>query len=221
MIDVKRDFRDRSDEIDLYFSFMEKVAERGAEVHLPDGTIVAIEPVLAKTLKANGFILLYNLVESSIRKAVEEIYVRMKKDGTKYDDVKESIRKEIILFLKSKKSTDEFVTSVNSIAEDIIEQCFSAGTLFSGNVDAKEIREVSRKYGFSTVTEYDSTRDGKELLTVKTHRNDLAHGVFSFQEVGKNFTPREMMRIKKEVASYTEQIIANIEDYINKKEFLK
>lgn len=221
MKDVKRDFQERCDEIDLYFSFMEKVAKRGSKITLSDGTVNKIESVLAKTLKANGFILLYNLVESSIKKAVEEIYVKMKQDGAKYDDVKESIKREIIIFLKNKKNTEEFIKSVNFIAEDIIEQCFSSKTLFSGNVDAKEIRETSKKYGFSTATNNRVTKGGKELLTVKTHRNDLAHGVFSFQEVGKNFTPQEMLRIKKEVTSYIKQILDNIEDYITKKEFLK
>ncbi len=221
MIDVKRDFQQRCDEIDLYFSFMEKVAKRGSKISLADGTADKIEPVLAKTLKANGFILLYNLVESSIKRAVEEIYIKMKRDGTKYDDVKESIKREIIIFLKNKKNADEFVTSVNFIAEDIIEQCFSSKILFSGNVDAKEIRETSKKYGFSTATNNRVTKGGRELLTVKTHRNDLAHGVFSFQEVGKNFTPQEMLRIKREVTSYIKQILDNIENYINNKEFLK
>lgn len=221
MKDVKRDFQERCDEIDLYFSFMEKVAKRGSKITLSDGTVNKINSELAKTLKANGFILLYNLVESSIKRAIEEIYVKMKQDETKYDDVKESIKREIIIFLKHKTNTEEFVKSVNFIAEDIIEQCFSPKNLFSGNVDAKEIRETSKKYGFSTATNNRITKGGKELLTVKTHRNDLAHGVFSFKEVGKNYPPQEMLRIKKEVTSYIKQILDNIENYINKKEFLK
>lgn len=221
MIDVKLDFQDRCNEIDLYFSFMAKAAERGSKISVSDGTTNKIEPILAKTLKANGFLLLYNLVESSIKKAIEEIYERMKRDGTKYDDVRHSIRREIIIFLKNKKNADDFVTSVNLIAEDIIEQCFSSRSLFSGNVDAGEIRKTSRKYGFSTATDNRITRGGRELRTVRTHRNDLAHGVFSFQEVGKNFTAQEMLRIKDEVTSYMKQILDNIEDYINKKKFLK
>lgn len=220
MKDVKRDFKERCDEIDLYFSFVEKAAKRGSKIALSNGAVEKVDTKLAKTLKANGFILLYNLIESSITKSIEQIYVKMKHESTKFDDIKVGIRRELINHLKTNKNTDKFVESINSIAEDIIEQCFSPDKVFSGNVDARKIREVSQKYGFSVRTNYRKTKGGLELKTVKDKRNDLAHGIFSFQEVGHNYTVQDLLRIKKEVIAYLSQILDNIENYITNKEYL-
>ncbi len=220
MIDVKLDFQERCDEITLYFSFVEKVSKRGSKISLSSGATEKVDIKLSKTLKANGFLLLYNLVESSVTKAIEQIYVKMRNEGTKFDDIKVGIKKEIIQHLKTHKNPTKFVDVVNSIAEDIIEECFSSEKLFSGNVDAKKIRDVSQEYGFSVATTYRKTKSGRELLTVKNRRNDLAHGILSFQEVGQEFTIQDMQRIKKEVVAYLSQILDNIEIYINNKDYL-
>lgn len=146
----------------------------------------------------------------------------MRRDGIEYNSIKEGIRKEIINHLKSSKTgTDTFVSSTNDIARDIIEHCFSADSLFSGNVDAKKIKEIAKKYGFSTRTDTARTKSGAKLLTVKTRRNDLAHGIYSFQECGKDYTIQDMVDIRDEVTTYLKQILDNIESYINNKEFLK
>ena len=222
MKDVKRDFQERLDEINLYFAFLENVILRDGKLLYADGSSENIDTTLIKTLRANGFLLIYNLVESCVKRAIEEIYISMRRDGIEYDNIKEGIRKEIINYLRSGKTgTEDFVSSVNNIAQDIIGHCFSAETLFSGNVDAKKIREIAKKYGFSTRTNTLRTKSGEKLLTVKRRRNDLAHGVYSFQECGKEYTIQDMIEIKNEVTMYLEQILDNIERYIDNKEFLK
>lgn len=222
MKDVKRDFQERLDEINLYFSFLEKVILKEGKLLYPNGSTENIDTTLIKTLRANGFLLIYNLVESCMKRAIEEIYIGMRRDGVEYDSIKEGIRKEIINYLRSNKTgTEDFVSSINDIARDIIGHCFSAEALFSGNVDAKKIRDIAKRYGFSTRTNTTRTKSGEKLLTVKTRRNDLAHGVYSFQECGKDYTIQDMVEIKNEVTTYLEQILDNIESYIDNKEFLK
>ncbi len=224
MKEVKIDFKERCDEITAYFDFVKKVESRGSKITFLDETgVTFIEPIesnLVKTMKAQGFILLYNLTESSIKKAIEQIYVKMKREKVKYDKIKDGIKREIIIYLKTRKNADEFVNSVNAVAKDIIEQCFSSKFLFSGNVDAREIRKVADKYGFSTATDTTLTQNGRKLLTVKTQRNDLSHGIYSFQEVGKKFTVEDLMKIKDQVIAYLSQILDNIETYINNKDYL-
>lgn len=222
MKDVKRDFQERLDEINLYFSFLEKVILKEGKLLYPDGSTENIDTTLIKTLRANGFLLIYNLVESCMKRAIEEIYIDMRRDRVEYDSIKEGIRKEIINYLRSNKTgTEDFVSSINDIARDIIGHCFSAEALFSGNVDAKKIRDIAKRYGFSTRTNTTRTKSGEKLLTVKTRRNDLAHGVYSFQECGKDYTIQDMVEIKNEVTTYLEQILDNIESYIDNKEFLR
>jgi len=47
---------------------------------------------------------------------------------------------------------------------------------FSGNVDARLLKSIAELYGFSILADKARTRDGVDLLTIKTTRNDLAHG---------------------------------------------
>lgn len=232
MINVKRDFQERSDEINRYFEFLEKMITRKGKILYSNGKFENLDPILVKTLKANGFLLLYNLAESSIKQAIQAIFEEIIKDNVKYEDAKEEIQKEFIKFMK-KVNTDNFVFSVNNLSEDLISYCLSvkqqpADTqpqyikeLFSGNVHAKTIRDLAGKYGFSFATNPKLTNNGRALQTVKDKRNDLAHGVFSFQAIGKDYTEQDLIKMKKQVLAYLEQILDNIEKYINNKEFLK
>ena len=216
MIDVKRDFQERVNEIDLYFTFIEKIILKDSSLLFRNGRKEKIDADLSQILRANGFLLLYNLVESCIKKSIEEIYFSIRRNGIKYDDVKDGIKKEIIKYLRSDKiSPDTFILLVNDIAQDIVEHCFSSERIFSGNVDAKKIRDAAAIYGFSTKTDKRKTKGGINLLTVKNRRNGLAHGDYSFRECGKDYTIQDMIKIKKEVTVYLKQILDNIENYIN------
>lgn len=89
--------------------------------------------------------------------------------------------------------------------------------LFSGNVDARKIRDTATEYGFSHLTDYAKTGHGLDLLIIKSNRNDLAHGYKSFAEVGKEETADELLEIKKKTVSYLREILQNIEQYLSKK----
>ena len=67
----------------------------------------------------------------------------------------------------------------------------------SGNVHARTIKDLAEKYGFSFTTNPRLTNNGRALEVVKNKRNDLAHGVFSFQAVGKGYTEKELIKMKK------------------------
>lgn len=82
------------------------------------------------------------------------------------------------------------------------------------------IKETAVKYGFSHSTDCSKTKDGQNLLLVRETRNDLAHGIKSFEEVGRDKTIDELLEIKEEVVEYLGQILENIQDYLDKKEYL-
>ncbi|MGD1698484.1 MAE_28990/MAE_18760 family HEPN-like nuclease [Dapis sp. BLCC M229] len=62
--------------------------------------------------------------------------------------------------------------------------------------------------------------DSSDLLIVKTKRNDLAHGIKSFAEVGKQKEADELMKIQDKVVNYLRQILENIETYLDNQEYL-
>jgi hypothetical protein len=68
---LTQDFTERSKEVSKYFIFL-KSLEQGTTKLSMDGKgdsskIKVIDPELLKTLKASGFLLLYNLVEATMR----------------------------------------------------------------------------------------------------------------------------------------------------------
>lgn len=227
MISVNRDFSDRVNEINLYFDFMENIIIKDGKLKYPDATVQNISTDLIKIFKANSFLILYNLSESCIKNGIEEIYNAISAANVSYDSLKEGLKKEIISFLKKNVNAQEFASNINQIANDIILNCFDTEKLFSGNLDAREIRKIATSYGFShsvvPITNPDGTLtnlDAGDLLTVKSQRNDLAHGTFSFKDCGKNYTIQDLIKIKNHVIEYLRQILKNIENYIINSEYL-
>ena len=58
-------------------------------------------------------------------------------------------------------------------------------------------------------------------MTVKNNRNDLAHGIKSFAEVGKDKSADELIEIKNKVVEYLRQILEKIEIYLENQEYLE
>src|SRR5262249_24808444 len=83
------------------------------------------------------------------------------------------------------------------------------------NVDGRRIREVADSYGFRR-----PAKNSDKLLTVKTNRNDLAHGNKSFAEVGRNYDVKELEKIRTEVVTFLEELLANVADYITTRAYL-
>lgn len=178
-----------------------------------------LDSELERTLKASGFLLLYNLIESTMRNAIEAIFDEIATQGVSFDKVRPEIKKIILKNFK-KCNPDKVLLSITIFSVDIISACFVKEDLFSGNIDGKLIRELASEYGFSYETDARKTGNGKDLLTIKSNRNDLAHGVKSFAEVGREKSADELLKIKTKVISYLRQILVNLEVYLENKEYL-
>lgn len=227
MNSVILDFNTRVKEVDDYFSFLTRLIQEEIKLSVIDGDgkskIASLDLELAKTLKANVFLLLYNLIESTMRNAVEAIFDEFQSKGISFDKIKPEIKVTILQNLQTcfkSLSAKNIHSKISQISIDIITATFERERIFSGNVDAKVIRETAEKYGFSHLTDCSKTKDGQNLLVVKDNRNDLAHGIKSFEEVGRNKTIEELLEIKEEVVEYLRQILKNIEGYLDKKEYL-
>ncbi|MEO8894010.1 MAG: MAE_28990/MAE_18760 family HEPN-like nuclease [Coleofasciculaceae cyanobacterium] len=171
----------------------------------------------------DGFLLLYNLVESTMRNAIEAIFDEFKSKGISFDKIRPEIKITVLQNLQTcfkKSSAKNLHSKMSQISIDIITATFEREKIFSGNVDAKVIKETAVKYGFSHSTDCSKTKDGQNLLLVRETRNDLAHGIKSFEEVGRDKTIDELLEIKEEVVEYLGQILENIQDYLDKKEYL-
>lgn len=217
------DFNERAKEVGQYFIFLKSLEQATTKLSMEGkdckAKVKAIDSELLKTLKANSFLLLYNLVEATMRNAIEIIFDELKSTGVSYNQIRPELKKIVIKNLK-KQNPDRLFESITEISVDIISAGFNRDKLFSGNFDGEKIRKTARDYGFSHSTNFIKTGDGSDLLTVKTNRNDLAHGFKSFTEVGRDKTADELLEIKKKVVKYLKQILKNIAAYIANKDYL-
>lgn len=226
MITVIADFNQRVGEIDSYFVLLDQLIEQEAIIYFPNKRSHKFKRTnqeQEKVLKANCFLLLYNLIESSVKLSITEIYDTITSKGVLFADVIDEIKK---LWLREKyKNFDglaegNIFTVIESINGDSLSINFNPNKLISGNIDRQKIEAFSSKYGFSMNIHY-SAGDGSKLHQVKTFRNQLAHGNISFSECGRQFTVEELLAIKNQVVRYLRQVLKNIEKYCDAEEFIR
>lgn len=216
---VLNDFNKRTKEVTEYMTFLKELEQKTIQFS-NNGIVSNIDPDLENTLKATAYLLLYNLIESTMRNAVQFIFDDIKTNDLSFDDLRVEIKKIILQNLK-KSNTDTLVTDIMELTTDIIHVSFDPEDLFSGNVDAKLIREkIAAKYGFSSYTDHSQTRGGVDLLSIKDKRNDLAHGNVSFHDIGREKSATELVEISERVIEYLRQILNNVNDYLVNQEYL-
>lgn len=227
---VISEFETKVEEINEYFSFIETTT------HLRLSTNherIQVSATVQNVLKANIFLLLYNLVESSFKNALEKICIQISSDELKYKDVTPEIKKmwiekeyknfENLTIPKHTQKSEVIMKKIDDIANDIIKIEFyrnpekTKNDNISGNVDAREIKKINEKYGAKLDTEPDI--DTNSLLTVKSKRNNLAHGDETFSECGRDYTFEKLEKIKEESIVYMRFILSHIENFINVKKY--
>ncbi|MCZ2202874.1 MAE_28990/MAE_18760 family HEPN-like nuclease [Cylindrospermopsis raciborskii] len=217
------DFNANAQEVTQYLIFLKRVDQDLIKLTMKKDKTKSIDLSLKNTLMATGFVLLYNLVESTMRSGIQAIFDELKDKKISFDDVNQQVKKIVINNLKDKdnKSTDEILSQVEVISLDIISVTFNSDRLFSGNIDGRKIKKIAEMYGFSCKTNAKKTRNGEDLQRIKDHRKDLTHGFKSFGEVGKDITANELFEIQRKVICYLREILTNIESYISNQEYLK
>lgn len=229
---AKSDFDKRKLEIELYFDFLSKLDHDKVVLHFEEKGVAMqhkIDDELRKILKANGFLLIYNLVESFCRNSLWEILSAI---NTEKIDLKKLSNDAQLLWIKSKvkaykdnANSIKLEAHIHTIATEIINNTlidFQEDSEFielSGNIDKRKIKELAKIYGFDPVVPPDKEKAGEDLLEIKTTRNNLAHGRITFAECGKPVSIIQMIKYKDNAINYLEGVLRNIEDYITHSRF--
>lgn len=217
---VQVDYDSRVSEIEQYFEFLHLLDSGKAEVSALMALGALDETTLFKTLKANCFLLLYNLMEAVTKNAIQGIYDHMRVEGTDYDSCCDSIKKVVLNNIKQQKlGVDKAHQLLQDIVRHIVTETFLVETLLSGNVDSDALRTLARDYGVSPKLASRHS-DGTRLVEVKGKRNALAHGSMTFNDVGKDFLLSDLETIKANVFGYMQQFILNVDDYLQKRRYL-
>lgn len=172
------------------------------------------------TLRAGTFLVLYNLVEASTRGAMEAIHDRIVTEQIPFERLAEPLRREVVRRFRA-HADPSIHYAMSDLPSAFVGVALDCSVELAGNVDAKAIREIAQTYGFSCVTNKDYTRNGADLLTIKTNRNDLAHGNKTFEEVGRDYPAGDLTALARRSMAYIDGILGNVAAYIDAADYLR
>ncbi|MCE1167987.1 MAG: hypothetical protein LWX70_07815 [Sphingobacteriia bacterium] len=219
MNNTKAEYQKRLDEVEMYFNTI-KVLDLGmckivCTDILGNQTERRIDDELSKVLKANGFLLLYNLIEATIRNSISAIFGAMHAQDMTFKKLTDNLRKIWINQEVKNLKKEELLSLFSIILEDKLIKFKAECVNISGNIDAQRIRDIAKQFGYS------ESRDGRDLVTIKEKRNKLAHGEFTFSEIGKDYSVSELIKFKDNTKDYLQDVLINIENYINNKAYVQ
>lgn len=228
MTNTKTEFDKRAIEIDKYFQFLEGIDKGVSHIECLEmsgvKTVFPIDSDLLKILKANGFILLYNLIEAIVRKSIEEIFAEIYAQNLTFQKLTEKLKKLWISqqtypfrngteSVNHSKIHDLLFFVANTIIDKEIMELQAKCLRISGNIDAQVIREIANKIGF------EPSKDGRDLETIKEKRNHLAHGNFSFCEIGQNYSVQDLIRFKTTAYDHLNDVLTKMSAFLTTKSF--
>lgn len=221
---TRAEYTKRLNEVTLYFETIKLLDNGDCSIICKDinggTTEKIIDGELAKIMKANGFLLLYNLIEATIRNSISAILNSISTDKLTFKLLSDNLKKLWInQEINKTKDISKFKEKVSELSKKILNdkllefsnECVN----ISGNIDAQRIREIAKKFG------YLEPKNGRGLQTIKDKRNQLAHGEFTFSDIGKNYTSNDLIDYKSEVITFIENVLNNVETYINEKGYKK
>jgi len=241
---ASEEFEKRKIEIEKYFTFISFLDKDNPNLHFSEMGIeksVKVEDELLKILKANGFLLIYNLVESACRNSLCEILDAIQLEKLSLQKLTDEVQllwiKQRTQSLRDSKTKLETVDKqFHEIAKDVISNTiidFGAAIkkienpntselqLFglSGNINADKIRDMARICGFESRVNPQQEKAGADLEEVKEKRNHLAHGRVTFAECGKDYSVPQMIKFKDNAILYIEGVLTNIDQHIKQRKF--
>ncbi|KHD11122.1 hypothetical protein PN36_01830 [Candidatus Thiomargarita nelsonii] len=228
MQQVINEFDRRVKDVEQYLHFLKQVHEPQVELHFShQGTYSQIDDNLKNILRANAFLVMYNMVEYSIRYGILDIYREIESHKCTYSTVRQEIRdiwlnyhyRNIFKLTANWESARKMAArlvedAVNSVIISLNEEAIP----LAGNLDARQIRLICQAHGILSQTHPDA-KGGSKLLRVKEQRNFLAHGHISFSESGEQVRVEDLEKIKHEIVIFVRDILTNMMDYANNKKY--
>lgn len=231
MQSVIDNFLIRTREVEKYYKVLEVLDDERISIikhYSSRRRKISLDSDALKIMKSTCFLLLYNLVESTVRESFTTLYEQINKEESTLEYYNEYFRK---LWLHQHFKTIDPISSnqntYRTVASTIVEKILNSETFemksdhlpISGNLDAKKIKELFKKHKIKLQIHHKALGGG-ELQTVKDKRNGLAHGNISFSECGQEYTVKDLINIKKKTVSYLKSSLTNIKRYSEKRGYV-
>ena len=232
MNDFINSYNDRKNEIDRFIEFLRFLENKQKEIN--NSGISNFEKFFnhnvsytdtINILKSNIMLMIYNIIEFSIFNLIENIYDHIKSQNLNYTDLKDSLIKLwAVSVLKSVDDPNANFYTLQKKTEEIIQAIIlskkfdiTAKKVFpAGNLDGSSIKKVFESHEINLPM---SNYRPNLLDTVKTIRNNLAHGSISFSEAVRDKTIEDILEDWSKIKSFMKDIIDVIQEYINNQKY--
>jgi len=168
------------------------------------------------TQKASYYLILYNFIESVVSRSIDFVHKKLETENLGILDLSEQLRK--VICKQMRKNLNHGLLDGMEITLDkaCVRVFYKKRELINGNLDHKEIRLLSKEYGF----DMSAKTDGKNLSRIKDNRNHLAHGETSFIEIGKKTSVYELKEISEEVFLFLKGYLDSLEKFVDERGYL-
>lgn len=231
VFDLYQLFRQRCEEVKRYVEFVVTINEHRMVALGYIGTDESFKKInngeisreLNKTLRANTFLLLYNLVEATMTTAIDTIHQAIKIDELVFDALSKELQNVSLTHFKRavKSNHNSAHERQHPIQHAMVYLGYDKENLFSGNVDTKEIMNIAQKYGFITPDPNRKGRDiAKKMKDIRDKRNGLAHGRLSFEECGEDTATEYLETVTRQTITYLRAVLWSISRYLRLRTYL-
>ncbi|MBS0977423.1 MAE_28990/MAE_18760 family HEPN-like nuclease [Levilactobacillus brevis] len=184
--------------------------------------------------KSSTALLIYNLMESTVSTSFTNILDSIVDNNVSYADVSEPFQ-EIWLdlnfmdtfdvsssFTSYRNRTQKIITKIlNNKSTNFLSfsNSVTQWQLPGGNIDAEQINKLCKSFGISFKVPIEISRDAGVLKTIKDKRNQLGHGDYSFDEIGRSITVEDLRSWTNEVDEYLKCLISAITVFIDNRKY--
>lgn len=153
------EFDDKCAEIERYIQFMNNL-DSGADNHLlakDSHGYWSTKPItreVQKTIRASTYLLIYNLLESSMCDALDAIHLTLETESVDIQFVSKKLKRIIFSNLKkglSEKSIDEIVNNNIDLRPIIMRHGYNKRELLSGNLDGDILKKLKVSMAFNLI----------------------------------------------------------------------
>lgn len=222
------EFEERKEEIDCYYKFLRQVTSQTYSLkNRRNKKDICLDSRIQKMLKANSFLLLYNLIESTVKNSVQFICQEIMKENIQYSSLVEGLQKQWV-----KVHTRQHLQSPNDLKlregiKYIIDKTLKEFIQFEenykiqyqDNIDADVMRAIAKDFGFK-LDFAKSLKGGYRTGEIRVKRNFLAHGNITFSDCGQNLSMEDLTAYKNDTYKVLKKFLCVIKTYLDKKKYI-
>ncbi len=222
------EFKERKEEIDCYYKFLRKITSQTYSLkNTRSNKDSCLDIRIQKILKANSFLLLYNLIESTVKNSVQFICQEIVKENVQYSDVVEGIQKQWVRVHtrqhlqspKDEKLRDGVKFIIDKTLKDFIQFEGNYRIKYKDNVDTDVMYMIARDFGFK-LDFAKSLKGGYRIGEIKDKRNFLAHGNITFSDCGQNLSMEDLTAYKNDTYRVLSKFLSVVKTYLEKKKYI-